>query len=64
MQARLVGQLGRPSRTRGEVDRRGSGSRYKREAKSGAGAEGVGAGRSTADRRDNITRRRKGPALR
>lgn len=44
--------------------RRGSGSRYKRTAKSGAGAEGVGAGRSTADRRDNTTRRREGPALR
>jgi hypothetical protein len=35
MQGRLIGQLGRPSRTRRRVDRRGSSSRYKATPKSG-----------------------------
>jgi hypothetical protein len=37
---------------------------HKATTESCGGAEGVGAGRSTQDRRDNTTRRRKGPALR
>ena len=48
----------------GEIDRRGSMARYKAETESRGGAEGVGAGHSTKDRRDNRTRRREGPALR
>jgi hypothetical protein len=48
----------------GEIDRRGSRHRYKAKTESRGGAEGVGAGHSTEDRRDNRTRRRKGPALR
>jgi hypothetical protein len=36
MQGRLIGQLGRPSRTRRRVDRRGSSFRYKATPKSGA----------------------------
>jgi hypothetical protein len=64
MLGRLIGQLGRPSRTRGEHDNRGSLTRYKAAAEVRVGAEGVGAGHSTDDRRDNITRRREGPALR
>jgi hypothetical protein len=36
MRGRLIGQLGRPSRTRRRVDRRGSSSRYKAIPKAGA----------------------------
>jgi hypothetical protein len=36
MQGRLVGQLGRPSRTRGEIDSRGSMTRYKATPKAGS----------------------------
>jgi len=62
-EGRLV-NWGDPTAPDGEIDRRGSRHRYKAKTESRGGAEGVGAGHSTEDRRDNITRRRKGPALR
>ena len=64
MQRRPIGQLGRPSCTRGKVDSRGSMPWYKANTEVQGGAEGVGTGHSTDDRRDNITRCRKGPVLR
>ena len=62
-EGRLV-NWGGPTAPDGEIDRRGSMARYKAETESRGGAEGVGAGHSTEDRRDNRTRRREGPALR
>jgi hypothetical protein len=62
-EGRLV-NWGGPTALDGEIDRRGSMTRYKAETESRVGAEGVGAGHSTEDRRDNRTRRREGPALR
>ena len=62
-EGRLV-NWGGPTAPDGEIDRRGSRHRYKAKTESRDSAEGVGAGHSTEDRRDNRTRRREGPALR
>src|SRR6266567_877273 len=62
-EGRLV-NWGDPPAPDGEIDRRGSRHRYKAKTESRGGAEGVGVGHSTEDRRDNTTRRREGPALR
>jgi len=62
-EGRLV-NWGGPTAPDGEIDRRGSRHRYKAKTESRGGAEGVGAGHSTEDRRDNRTRRREGSALR
>jgi hypothetical protein len=64
MQGRLVGQLGRPSRTRGEIDSRGSMTRYKATPKAGSVRRESERDIVPMIAADNITRRREGPVLR